>query len=110
MKSSDNAAITGPASVEERPEPSVADIDLTEPPNGLNEEAKQSLNKISQTLDTLTESLTRLTGSMGAMTKDMNNLKRKQDFLEASWRDPDFDFSYNSKEGGFSYTTGNKYH
>ena len=63
--------------------------------------AMGSLKKINDTLDCLTDSITRLTASMGSVTSEMNSLKRKQDFLEASWQDPDFEYQYNAQQGGF---------
>ena len=37
------------------------------------------------------------------MSKELNTLKQKQEFLEASWNDPDFEFDYDPKQGGFAY-------
>ena len=63
--------------------------------------AMETLLKINSTLDAFGLSLKGLTGSMGNLSKEMTELKQKQDFLEASWQDPDFEYSYDPKQGSF---------
>ena len=63
--------------------------------------ASASLVRINETLDILTANIQNLTGNMGKMTEDLSTVKQKQDFLEASWKDPNFGYYYDSAQGHF---------
>ena len=38
---------------------------------------------------------------MGGMNKELSSLKQKQEFLEASWQDPNFEFDYDPNKEDF---------
>ena len=65
------------------------------------EPAGPALLRINDTLDTLTASLQTLSGNLNKMTGDLATVKKKQDFLEASWKDPEYGFEYDSESGQF---------
>ena len=69
---------------------------------GKSTDPTDSLIKMNDNLDTLAVSIKTLTNTMSTMSGELNILKRKQDFLEASWRDPDFEYSYDQSTGFFS--------
>ena len=60
-----------------------------------------SLVRINSTLDVLTDNIKKLTDSMGGMDKELFSLKQKQEFLEASWQDPNFEFDYDPNKEDF---------
>ena len=61
----------------------------------------QAIARINDTLDTLANKVQKMMESMNNMAGQMKVVKEKQDFLEASWEDPDFDYVYDRDQGGF---------
>ena len=70
--------------------------------------SSKAIERLHDTFDSLSDKVNKMMESMNNMAGQMKKVKEKQDFLEASWADPEFDYTYDQTLGGFTYTRGDE--
>ena len=63
----------------------------------------KAIESINASLLALSNTVKELTKSVNSVDSQVKSVKQKQDFLEASWEDPEFEYQYDAAKGSFRH-------